>query len=83
MKKLFLLLTAMLLSAGMVTQAQLLDAVKDIPTRNKIPTKVNHVAERQEAPQTTTTKSFSWSEAVVNATTGITHTYYYYNVSSI
>ena len=62
MKKLFLLLTAVLLSAGMVVQAQLLDAVNDSPEGGSIPPSANLVSGRNNAPQQTYTKSFTWDD---------------------
>ncbi len=52
MKKLFSIFCCLLLSASMVTQAQLLDAGSDSSESKKIPQRANLLKERNNAPQT-------------------------------
>ena len=59
MKKLFLLLTAVLLCTGMGVQAQLLDAVNDSPEDGIISAKANLISERHNAPSVTNRRNVS------------------------
>ena len=51
MKKLFSFLCLLMLGAGMMVQAQVLDAVNDSPEGETIPEKFNLVSGRNNAPQ--------------------------------
>ena len=61
MKKIFTLLTAVLLSAGMVVQAQLRDAVNDSQESETIPQKANLLKGRNNAPQVVYTIHWDWT----------------------
>ena len=62
MKKLFSFLCLLMLGAGMVVQAQLLDAVNDSPEGGYLFDENGQVSGRHNAPMATYEQSFTWNE---------------------
>ena len=79
-QKLFSIFCCLLLSASMVTQAQLLDAVNDSPEGGYVIDDNGQISGRHNAPQANLSQHFDYGEITQNLVTGATnndpYTYY-------